>query len=86
MLNSLSREFLTQSWHYIANSGRFISLAAQYHPGRSVLDMQPFERNATFTSLNLLQIYDQDVVQAGKIFVRVGELMKEGIARRAHSN
>ena len=56
VLNSLSGEFLTQSWHCIANSGRFINLAAQYHPGRSVLDMQPFERNTTFTSLNLLEI------------------------------
>ena len=81
VLNSLSGEFLTQSWHCIAISGRFVNLAAQYQPGRSVLDMQPFERNASFTSLNLLAIYDHNIVQAGKIFARVGELMKEGIAR-----
>ena len=81
VLNSLSGEFLAQSWHCIAQAGRFINLAVQYHPGRSVLDMQPFERNASFTSLNLLAIYDHDVIEAGKIFARVGELMKEGIAR-----
>ena len=81
VLNSLSGEFLTQSWHCIAQSGRFVNLAAQYHPGRSVLDMQPFERNASFISLNILSVYDHDVHEAGKIFARVGELMKEGIAR-----
>ena len=81
VLNSLSSEFLTQSWHCIAQSGRFVNLAAQYHPGRSILDMQPFERNASFTSLNLLTIYDHDVVEAGKIFARVGELMNEGVVR-----
>lgn len=81
VLNSLSGEFLTQSWHCIAQSGRFVSLGAQYNPGRSVLDMQPFERNASFTSLNLLTIYDHDIVEAGKIFTRVGELMNEGIVR-----
>lgn len=81
VLNSLSGEFLTQSWHCIAQSGRFVNLAAQYHPGRSVLDMQRFERNASFASLNLLAIYDHDLVGAGKIFARVGELMKDGIAR-----
>lgn len=81
VLNSLSGEFLTQSWHCIAQSGRFVNLAAQYHPGRSVLDMQPFERNASFISLNLLSVYDHDVPEAGKILTRVGELMKEGIAR-----
>ena len=81
VLNSLSGEFLTQSWHCIAQSGRFVNMATQYHPGRSVLDMQPFERNASFISLNLLSVYDHDVHEAGKIFARVGELMKEGIAR-----
>ena len=81
VLNSLSGEFLTQSWHCIAKSGRFVNLAAQYDAGRSVLDMQPFERNATFTSLNLLAIYDHDIVEAGKIFAGVGELVKDGIAR-----
>ena len=81
VLNSLSGEFLTQSWHCIAKSGRFVNLAAQYDAGRSVLDMQPFERNATFTSLNLLAIYDHNLVEAGKIFARVGELVKDGIAR-----
>ena len=81
VLNSLSGEFMTQSWHCIAKSGRFVNLAAQYDAGRSVLDMQPFERNATFTSLNLLAIYDHDIVEAGKIFAGVGELVKDGIAR-----
>ena len=81
VLNSLSGEFLTQSWHCIAKSGRFVNLAAQYDAGRSVLEMQPFERNATFTSLNLLAIYDHDIVEAGKIFAGVGKLVKDGIAR-----
>ena len=79
VLNSLSGEILTQSWHCIAKSGRFVNLAAQYDAGRSALDMQPFERNATFTSLNLLAIYDHDSVKAGKIFAGVGELVKDGI-------
>nr|QIX11475.1 polyketide synthase [Cladonia metacorallifera]UUR48181.1 polyketide synthase 28 [Cladonia metacorallifera] len=81
VLNSLSGEFLTQSWHCIGGSGRFVNLATQYDAGRSVLDMQPFERNATFTSLNLLAIYDHDIVEAGRIFAGVGELMKDGIVR-----
>ena len=81
VLNSLSGEFMTQSWHCIAKSGRFVNLATQYDAGRSVLDMQPFERNATFTSLNLSAIYDHDIVEAGKIFAGVGELVKDGVAR-----
>ena len=79
VLNSLSGEFLTQSWHCIAKAGRFINLATQYDAGRSVLDMQPFERNATFSSLNLLAIYDDDMVQSGKILAEVGDLLREGV-------
>ena len=85
VLNSFSDEFLTQSWHCIANSGRFVNLAAQYDAGRSALDMRPFERNATFSSLNLLTTYDDNVLQAGKIFGKIGDLLSKEIVQPIHS-
>ena len=58
-------ETMRQSWHCIAQFGRFVNLRTSGGPANTMeLDMRPFERSATFSSvdvMNLLQCYPNEV-------------------------
>ena len=58
-------ETMRQSWHCIAKFGRFVNLRTSGGPANTMeLDMRPFERSATFSSvdvMNLLQCYPNEV-------------------------
>lgn len=51
VLNSLSGEFLRQSWHCLADFGRFIEIGKRDLLGNTGLDMQPFLRGVSYMVL-----------------------------------
>ena len=58
-------ETMRQSWHCIAKFGRFVNLHTSGGPANTTeLDMRPFDRSATFSSVDvmtLLSCYPQEV-------------------------
>lgn len=81
VLNSLVGEALRETWHCIAMFGRFIELGKKDMVGNTGLDMAPFLRNVTFSSVNLYGIYRHNIPLASKIFDEVMSLMRQGIIR-----
>ena len=81
VLNSLAGEALRETWHCIARFGRFLELGKKDIFGNTGLDMAPFIRNATFTSVNLLAINLHNIPLASRIFADVMDLVHRGIAK-----
>ena len=84
VLNSLAGEALRRTWHCIAMFGRFLELGKVDIFGNTGLDMSPFIRNVTFTSVNLLGIYQHNIPLASRIFADVMDLVHRGIAQPVH--
>ena len=61
--------------------GRFIELGKKDIVGNTGLDMAPFLRNVTFSSVDLYGMYRHNIVLASKIFKEVMSLMHQGIIR-----
>lgn len=53
ILNSLSGDFLVESWHCIAPFGRFLELGKKDILSNGSLPMLPFSRNASFHAIDL---------------------------------
>ena len=81
VLNSLAGEALRETWHCIAYFGRFIELGKRDIVGNTGLDMEPFMRNVTFASVNLLGIYRNSIPLAARIFSDVMSLLHQGVVR-----
>lgn len=79
VLNSLAGEALRETWHCISMFGRFIELGKKDMVGNTGLDMAPFLRNVTFSSVNLYGMYRHNILLASKIFEEVMNLMRQGI-------
>lgn len=81
ILNSLAGEALRQSWHCLAFCGRFVELGKRDIVGNTGLDMEPFMRNVTFSSVNLVAIYRSNIQLAARIFEDVIRLVHQGVAK-----
>lgn len=53
VLNSLSGEALRRTWECISTFGRFVELEKREVMENARLGMKPFERNVSFTSVNM---------------------------------
>lgn len=58
VLNSLAGEFLRESWHLVADFGRFVEIGKRVLLANTGLEMEPFVRNAKFIGLNLASYND----------------------------
>ncbi|KAI5203359.1 putative polyketide synthase [Aureobasidium subglaciale] len=56
ILNSLSGALLKSSWHCVAQFGRFIEIGKRDIEANNSLDLEPFLRNVTFSSVDLIQL------------------------------
>ncbi|KAE8394606.1 putative lovastatin nonaketide synthase [Aspergillus alliaceus] len=57
VLNSVSGELLRQSWHCLADFGRFIEIGKRDLLGNTGLDMEPFLRGVSYIGVNLEQFH-----------------------------
>ena len=72
-------ELMRQSWHCIANFGRYVNLhtvAGLEHTAG--LDMRPFSRSATFSSVDVVGLLEHDLDQVSRIFRDVRCLLDQG--------
>ncbi|KAI8245503.1 hypothetical protein K4K55_001614 [Colletotrichum sp. SAR 10_96] len=81
VLNSLAGEPLRLSWRCIARFGRFVELGQKDIVSNTGLDMEPFLRNVSFHSVNMLDLLDYNVAAASRVFSEVMDLLRTGVAK-----
>ncbi len=79
ILGSLQGEIMRQSWRCIASFGRFVNLhlcaGLEYE---TELDMRPFKRSATFSSLDIMDLLQHRPDEVSGIFRDVRCLLDQG--------
>ncbi|KAL2164963.1 hypothetical protein VTH06DRAFT_259 [Thermothelomyces fergusii] len=83
VLNCLAGEALQATWKVIAPFGRFVEIGKKDIDSNGRLEMAPFSRNVTFTSVDVTVIFRQNPKLAGEIFAEVMALAKTGCLREA---
>lgn len=78
ILNSLSGEILQESWASIARFGVFIELGKADALSNAGLSMAPFERNVTFSSVDLQMIADYRPQKIRSLLQAVLGLFEDG--------
>lgn len=81
VLNSLAGEALRMSWLSIARFGRFIELGQRDIVGNMGLDMEPFLRNVSFHSVNMLDMLDWNLDAAARTLAEVVDLLRCGVVK-----
>ncbi|PGH11972.1 hypothetical protein AJ79_04559 [Helicocarpus griseus UAMH5409] len=79
VLNSLSGQLLQETWDCVASFGTFIELGKNDIQSKSVVSMAPFDRNVTFTSIDLSLIYQQRPERAGKLLAKILAKIETGV-------
>ena len=77
VLNSLSGEVLHASWECLAAYGRFVEIGKRDLQNNAKLAMQGFERNCTFTAVDLEAIRADRSLLFDGVFQKVMELSRE---------
>ncbi|EKG10605.1 Beta-ketoacyl synthase [Macrophomina phaseolina MS6] len=77
VLNSLGGELLQQSWDCIAPFGRFVDIGKADIIANNMLPMGPFDRNVTFSAVDLVVIHEKAKPLLKKIIQDVIRLFKE---------
>ncbi|PSN68460.1 hypothetical protein BS50DRAFT_676305 [Corynespora cassiicola Philippines] len=78
VLNSLSGELLRVSWTCLATFGTFVEVGLRDITDNMRLDMRPFSKSVTFTSLDIPTLIDQDPAAIGEALGEVFKLLHEG--------
>ncbi|KAF4589051.1 Polyketide synthase [Ophiocordyceps camponoti-floridani] len=81
VLNSLAGELLRESWESLAHFGRFIEIGKRDITSNTRLDMNKFEHNVTFSSVDLTLVASERPKIMSSVLNSVMELMsKKSIA------
>ncbi|KAI1269336.1 hypothetical protein F5Y18DRAFT_95887 [Xylariaceae sp. FL1019] len=86
VINNLTGELLRQTWHCIAPFGRFIELGVKDIKSNTGLDMVPFLNNATFSGVNILQMYRKNKRVFSKLMADVLKYHAQGVFKLAPLN
>ncbi|KAL4910615.1 hypothetical protein BDW74DRAFT_184453 [Aspergillus multicolor] len=78
ILNSLSGDALTATWEIIAPYGRFIEIGKRDILGHRPLDMYHFERNVTFSAIDVAMMVKERPVLVGRALRAVVPLIASG--------
>jgi acyl transferase domain-containing protein/NADPH:quinone reductase-like Zn-dependent oxidoreductase/SAM-dependent methyltransferase len=81
VLNSLSGEFLHDTWACIAECGTFVEIGKADILKRNQLSMVPFDKMATFASLDLGVIKDHRSWELASAFVEVMSLFEKDMLK-----
>ena len=84
VLNSASGEALHDTWDCIANFGTFVEIGKTDIHRKTRLAMEPFDRNVTFASVDLLLLSEHrpDILQT--VFAKIMSLVSTGIVKAVH--
>ncbi|KAK0712063.1 putative polyketide synthase, partial [Lasiosphaeris hirsuta] len=81
ILNSTVGEVLRQTWHCIAPLGRFIELGIADIESNTGLDMAPFAKNTTFSSVMLSTVVKEKPHMYAQLMDDVLRYYREGVIR-----
>ncbi|KAK3358219.1 hypothetical protein B0T25DRAFT_477401 [Lasiosphaeria hispida] len=81
ILNSTVGEVLRQTWHCIAPLGRFIELGITDIESNTGLDMAPFSKNTTFSSVMLSAVVKEKPHMYAQLMDDVLRYHREGVIR-----
>lgn len=77
-LNSLAGELLHETWRSIAPFGRLIEIGKRDIHENTKLDMDPFRKNITYASVDLVTIYHHDKPLLARLIEILFELVAQG--------
>ena len=77
-LNSLAGELLHETWRSIAPFGRLIEIGKRDIHENTKLDMDPFRKNITYASVDLITIYHHDKPLLARLVEILFELVAQG--------
>jgi NADPH:quinone reductase-like Zn-dependent oxidoreductase/malonyl CoA-acyl carrier protein transacylase len=80
VVNSLSGELMHESWELTAAFGRFVDISMKEAVQNSNLAMKPFERSATFHSVDLRALFQHRPESVREIFSEFVSLLRRGVA------
>ncbi|KAJ5533456.1 lovastatin nonaketide synthase [Penicillium frequentans] len=78
VLNSLAGKLLHASWNSLATFGRFVEIGKRDIHENSTIGMEPFRRNVSFSSVDLVTIYKQDRQLGARLLSHCCNLVHEG--------
>ncbi|TGJ84954.1 hypothetical protein E0Z10_g3853 [Xylaria hypoxylon] len=82
VLNSLSGRSLQETWRCLAPFGRFIEIGKRDINTFKDLPMEPFERNISFSSVDLAMAMKHNTKLMGQIMAEVGQLVLDEETRK----
>lgn len=83
VLNSLAGEALRRSWECIAPSGHFVEIGLKDIVDNTRLGMRPFMRGASFSSLNLQDLWDNQVDLMAEVVEGTRPYLEQGVIKPA---
>ncbi|KAK8053725.1 hypothetical protein PG996_013026 [Apiospora saccharicola] len=83
VLNSLAGEALIRSWECIAPSGHFVEIGLRDIVDNTRLGMRPFMRGASFTSVNLQDLCDNQTELMAEVVEGTRPYLVQGIVKPA---
>ena len=78
-VNSLSGNLLQETWNLMADFGRFIEIGKKDALANSHLGMRPFDRNVTFSGVDLRKYFDQRPDELQECIMDVVNLIEQGV-------
>lgn len=79
VLNSLSGEWLNDSWECVARLGTFVEIGKTDIYKRSHLSMAPFDRSITFAAVDLVVLFESQIERMNDEFQTVMGMFESGI-------
>lgn len=79
VLNSLSGEWLNDSWECVARLGTFVEIGKTDIYKRSHLSMVPFDRSITFAAVDLVVLFESQIGRMNDEFQTVMGMFESGI-------
>lgn len=79
IVNSLSGNLLQETWSLVADFGRFVEIGKRDFLQNSHLAMRPFDRNVTFSGVDLRAYFDKRPQELRECLLEVVDLLQRGI-------
>lgn len=79
IINSLSGSLLQETWSLMANFGRFVEIGKRDLLQNSYLTMGPFDRNVSFSGVDLRAYFEQRPEELRDCLAEVTDLLHRGI-------
>ncbi|KAK2795949.1 Type I Iterative PKS [Onygenales sp. PD_10] len=79
IVNSLSGNLLQDTWALIGDFGRFVEIGKKDFLQNSYLGMRPFNRNVTFSGIDLQQLFDRRPDVERECWIELLDLVQRGI-------